>query len=230
MSAVLVHNNRNTKIETTTITTTKYEEKMKIMDTVLFFGTDFTRGKKGDISFVDQLQEKKLIHAMKFCSDDDVTLTKRRNDNNYIDMLTSLPVDEYMPAYVMIEIPYGDIKRHSKIGEISDGAWCADFDTKTLIGAMEYIVIYCRDTWGCPVGFYTGYYPEDEDYQKLIDAMNIVAEKWKVDTIDFCNSPSITINDDNKKEYLASKHYPTAQGYKEFFTPMVEVFFVEAFL
>ena len=43
-----------------------------------------------------------------------------------------------------------------------------DLNTSTITGAIEYIIGYANDTWGCPVVFYTGTYYESMEYDAMV--------------------------------------------------------------
>ncbi len=46
------------------------------------------------------------------------------------------------------------------MGEVTDSTDPADFDDTTIAGAIETIISYVQETFGCPVVFYTGTYTE----------------------------------------------------------------------
>jgi hypothetical protein len=55
-------------------------------------------------------------------------------------------------------------------GEIAVGFDAAEFDDTTIAGAIETIIAYARNTFDCPVVFYTGSYCEKENYPEMVSA------------------------------------------------------------
>ena len=50
--------------------------------------------------------------------------------------------------------------------------------------AIEYIIQYVRDTWHCPVVFYTNAYYESAEYSAMVDALFSIQEKYDIGVID----------------------------------------------
>ena len=119
------------------------------------------------------------------------------------------------------------------------------FDVKTTLGAMEYVVAYVSETWGCPIYFYSGAHFDDEgprgsknptgtDYGKLVAQVKALAEKWnkvpgvKVYVIDLFNDAEFNnITDAQYKLYMHDAVHPLRAGYLEWWTPRFERFFTE---
>lgn len=64
------------------------------------------------------------------------------------------------------------------MGEVTDSTDPADFDDTTIAGAIETIISYVKETFGCPVVFYTGTYIEKEGYDEMVDLLLQIQEKW----------------------------------------------------
>lgn len=171
--------------------------------------------------------------------------------DSYITRLnTSASFDKYaeIDAFVC-QISTNDAKREnvSKWGKIT-AANVTDknaFDVKTTIGAMEYVIAYVHDTWGCPVYFYSGSYfgddgltgnrnPSGTDYANLIQLAHEVADKWnaiegyEVHVIDLYNDEAFnSITDAQFQLYMRDPIHPRKAGYLEWWTPYFEAVFME---
>ncbi|MGN0458716.1 MAG: hypothetical protein ACI4IL_07085 [Eubacterium sp.] len=217
---------RTTQTKPFSFTTVAKGEVSNLFNTVIFLGTDFTVGTKSKESFTDQLEQQEIIRPAVFAKKG-IKMVDDGKKNNYISLLKSIPTKHAAPAMLMCELSYYDAKKDSRLGKLSDGYNLEDFDTSTVIGAMEYIICYSQETWGCPVTFYTCYYNDSNSYKKMVDALYEVAEKWSIDVIDFYSPMDTRISLQNKKKYLADKLNPTKEGYENIFTPKFKEYFEE---
>lgn len=168
------------------------------------------------------------------------------SSDSYITRLnTSVSFDKSaeIDAFVC-QISTNDAKREnvSKWGEIT-AANVTDinaFNVKTTLGAMEYVIAYVYETWGCPVYFYSGSYfgddgltgsknPSGTDYAKLVQMTQEIADKWnaidgyEVHVIDLYNDGAFNnITDAQFKLYMRDPIHPLKAGYLEWWTPYFE--------
>ena len=105
---------------------------------------------------------------------------------------------------LVVQLSTNDATRDKPLGEISDSRQREDFDTSTIIGAMEAIIARANERWGCPVIFYTGTWFDNELYGEMVEALYKLQEKWGIDEI-----------------------HPTRQGYLEWWTPVMEKDIIE---
>lgn len=114
------------------------------------------------------------------------------------------------------------------------------FDVKTTLGAMEYIIAYVHENWGCPVYFYSGSFfteqglrgvsdPSGEDYARLVRLTHEIADKWnaiegyEVHVIDLYNDAAFNdITDAQFRLYMRDPIHPRKAGYLEWWTPYFE--------
>lgn len=59
--------------------------------------------------------------------------------------------------------------------------------TKTIAGAIEFIIAYAKQTWHCPVIFYTGTKYDSDLYKKMVELLLSIQKKWQIDVIDLWN-------------------------------------------
>ncbi len=74
------------------------------------------------------------------------------------------------------QLSTNDASAGEPLGKVSTGFAPEAFDTATVIGAIEYIIAYARDTWRCPVMFYTGSRFESPAYVAMVKALFEIAD------------------------------------------------------
>ena len=159
-------------------------------------------------------------------------------------------INEHVDAFVC-QISTNDCTndRLSKRGAITgdDVLDMESFDRATTLGAIEYIVAYVTEYWGCPVYFYSGGYfgdgtdkaarqnnnPKGSEYGKLVDSVLDIAAKWNR-AHDFAHVGVIDMYHDEEFNAKASDAYykfgmndpihPRKAAYKQWWTPYIEAF------
>jgi lysophospholipase L1-like esterase len=99
------------------------------------------------------------------------------------------------------------------------------YDKTTITGAIEYIITYARQTWNCPVLFYSCSRRNDERYGKMVDRLNELANVWDIGVLDLWNDADFNnITREQRKLWLKDETHPTKAGYLQWWTPAVEKF------
>lgn len=99
----------------------------------------------------------------------------------------------------------------------------AAFDTATAAGAIEYIIARAKETWDCPVYFYTNPPTGDAAYASLVELLGQAAEKWGVTVIDlYGDAAFLDITEDERALYMADSIHPTKAGYSVWWLPKFE--------
>ena len=99
----------------------------------------------------------------------------------------------------------------------------AAFDTATTFGAMEYIIATAKDTWDCPVYFYTNPPMDDENYDTMVQALEEIAEKWGVTVIDMYRDKEFnSISEEERALYMSDNIHPTKAGYRDWWLSKFE--------
>lgn len=99
----------------------------------------------------------------------------------------------------------------------------AAFDRATTFGAMEYIIATVRETWDCPIWFYTNPPMGDENYGTMVEALERIADKWDIGIIDLYRDTDF--NDLTEEEYalyMSDSIHPSKAGYREWWLPKFE--------
>ena len=91
--------------------------------------------------------------------------------NSYIQrMLHNIDPNAQFDAFIC-QLSTNDASSAIPLGEISSSRNLEDFDTKTVLGALEYIIVYADTTWHCPVVFYTGTQYDSPAYGKMVEQL-----------------------------------------------------------
>lgn len=123
----------------------------------------------------------------------------------------------------MCQLSINDATKNLPLGQVSDSFSIDDFDTQTITGATEYIIAYAKETWNCPVIFYTQARYDSDAYAKMVEMIIELEKKWNITVIDFWNNEKINnITDDEKSLYLVDHIHPTKAGYKIWWLPEIQ--------
>ena len=139
--------------------------------------------------------------------------------SSYVDRIQTIDKDADIDLFIC-QLSTNDATLNRPLGDISkDG----NFDVTTTTGAMEYIITYARDTWGCPVLFYTGSYFEDADYAAQVDRLMELQEKYDIGVLDLWHSKTFNdISAEQRELYMHDDIHPTKAGYREWWCPELE--------
>ena len=186
--------------------------------TIIFLGSSVTYGYGSmGVSFADYLEKIDGIHAIKEAVSG-TTLVDIK-DNSYVSRMKTIDKDIKADAFVC-QLSTNDATKEMPLGEITDSYDINDFDTQTIAGAIEYIIAYAKDTWNCPVMFYTQAKYDSDHYAKMVDLLLEIQDKWQITIIDFWNNEEInSITDTQRKLYLIDHIHPTKAGYRDWWLP-----------
>ncbi len=186
--------------------------------TVIFLGSSVTFGYGSlGVSFADFLEKADGITAIKEAVSG-TTLVDIKS-NSYVSRMKTIDKNIKADAFVC-QLSTNDATQEMPLGEISDAFDINDFDTQTVAGAIEYIIAYVKETWNCPVVFYTQSEYDSEHYAKMVDLLLEIQKKWDITVIDLWNNEEInSITEEQRKIYLVDHIHPTKAGYKEWWLP-----------
>lgn len=198
-------------------TTAKEDSPIKDK-TVIFLGSSVTFGYGSlGVSFSDYLEKTDGIIAVKEAVSG-TTLVDVKS-NSYVSRMKT--IDKNIKAHAFVcQLSTNDATKEMPLGEIGEGFDLESFDTKTIAGAIEYIIAYAKATWDCPVVFYTQAKYDSDHYGKMVNLLLEIQKKWDVTVIDFWNDEEINnITESQKEIYLIDHIHPTKAGYKEWWLP-----------
>ena len=192
--------------------------------TIIFLGSSVTYGaaSKG-ISFVEYLEKADgIIPIKEALSGTTLVDEKVKGKASYIERLKTIDTNIKADGFVC-QLSTNDATMKKPLGVVSDSFELNDFDTKTIAGAIEYIIAYARNTFKCPVIFYTNTRYNSDYYQKMVDLLYLIKDKWNIEIIDLWNDESM--NNISKQEYnlyMVDKIHPSRAGYLLWWTPVFE--------
>ena len=189
---------------------------------VLFLGSSVTYGEKSIREGIPEYFASRMGWQITKEAVSGTTLADT-GKNSYVQRLLNKvdPQDKY--SLVIVQLSTNDVGRKQPLGEIAAGTDLADFDTKTTTGAIEFIISYARQTWGCPVAFYTNARYDSEAYGTLVQRLLELQEKWGIGVLNLWSDDGFnTIPDADRALYMFDPVHPTKAGYREWWCPEME--------
>lgn len=196
--------------------------------TIFWLGSSVTYGSANNgRSMVEMLREKTGCISLKYAVSG--TTLVDQDSNSYVSRLVNSPKRIKAVDYFVCQLSTNDASQNKPLGKVSDSFEIDDFDTKTICGAIEYIIAYAKDRWNCPVAFYTGPRYNSAAYQSMVDALLQIQEKWGIYVLDFWNDPDyLAMSKSQQKkflsQYMSDDIHPNGKGYEEWWTPAFEEF------
>ena len=95
-----------------------------------------------------------------------------------------------------------------------------DIPMYKIEAAIRFIIEYVRETFGCPIAFYTGTYFDNEKYANMIDMLYSLQKEYDFPILDlFHDEEMCAVSKEDYAEYMIDHIHPTVRGYKEWWTP-----------
>lgn len=142
-----------------------------------------------------------------------------KNSSSYVSRLKEVDTEADFDA-IVVQLSTNDATKKVALGAVSDSKNIDDFDSSTVIGAMETIICYAQETWDCPVIFYTGTKYNSDEYQEMVDALLQLQEKWDIGVIDLWNDADMNaVSEEEYALYMYDGIHPTQAGYLKWWTP-----------
>lgn len=196
---------------------------------IIWLGSSVTYGAQagGHYSMVDAIQDN---HPGTVCEKYAISATTLVNEkeDSYVSRMKLISKDE-TPDLFVVQLSTNDATTGKPMGEVTDSTDPADFDDTTIAGAIETIISYVQETFGCPVVFYTGTYAEKENYEEMVDLLLKIQEKWGIGVVDMFHNEEMTAvyGTDLYNEYMHDEVHPFRKGYVEWWTPVIEGYLTE---
>jgi lysophospholipase L1-like esterase len=203
---------------------------------ILFLGSSVTYGAAAQgQSFVELFAALDGVDAVKEAKSGTTLVDKTSvlsliafgNGDSYVRRLKAVGPETRFDC-VVVQLSTNDATMKLPLGEISGSTELAAFDTKTVTGAMEWIIAYARQTWGCPVVFYTGSYYESPEYAAMVERLFALQAKWGIGVIDlYTDEVFNAIDPERYALYMFDPIHPTKAGYLEWWFPKMEADLIE---
>ncbi len=130
-------------------------------------------------------------------------------------------VDDEPGSYIerMLKLPK-DIKADAFVCQLSTNDASKNKPLDKIVSSIEYIIDYAKNTWHCPVFFYTGTKFNSELYGQMVDAVLQMEADGKIKVLDLWNDPEMNaVSPDDYALYMADPIHPTKAGYLKWWTP-----------
>lgn len=199
--------------------------------TIIFLGSSVTYGSaSGGESFADYMVKRDGIIAVKKAVSGTTLVDETVwGKESYIARMKTIDTAIHADALIC-QLSTNDATMKKPLGTVSDSFDMADFDTQTVAGAIEYVIAYSKETWDCPVIFYTGTKYDSEQYGQMVDLLLQIQQKWGIGVIDLWNSEEMnSVSEADYKLYMVNGIHPSKAGYREWWTPVFEKY-LEDFL
>lgn len=197
--------------------------------TILWIGSSVTYGAQaaGHYSMVDAVED---LHPAAVCEKYAISATTLVNDSesSYVNRLMLIPRDHHADL-VVVQLSTNDATTGKPFGTVGESFDMKDFDDKTIAGAIETIIAYARDTFGCPVVFYTGTFCDKENYAEMVQLLHEIESKWGIGVIDMFNNEEMTAlyRTPQYDVWMGDEVHPHKAGYVEWWTPVIDTYLVE---
>ena len=188
--------------------------------TVLFLGSSVTYGSASSgVSFADYIGKRDGCTVIKSAVSG--TTLVESGINSYVSRLKKLDTEKV--DLFVCQLSTNDASQKKELGKIIESKNLNDFDTKTIAGAIEYIICYSKEKWNCPVIFYTNPRYDSDLYGEMVGILKEAEAKWGISVIDMWNDAGLNAAlNKNTALYMADKIHPTKAGYLEIWTPFME--------
>ena len=172
--------------------------------TVLFLGSSVTYGAaSGGVAFPEMMAEACRFTAVKEAvSGTPLTDT---GASSYVSRLKT--VDKELPVDLMIcQLSTNDVWQNLPMEGIEK--------------AIRSIVAYTKETWGCPVVFYTNPPFDNAVYGDMVDMLLSLREELGISVMDLWHEPDLRVTDPEAyAAYMPDPIHPNERGYREWWTP-----------
>ncbi len=172
--------------------------------TVLFLGSSVTYGSaSGGVSFADMIADTCECRCIKEAVSG--TTLADIDSTSYVSRLKAVPYDTKVDLFVC-QLSTNDAKK--------------DIELRKVDEAIRFILDYVKDTFGCPIVFYTGTYFESEKYASMIELLYEIRREYGFYVLDLYNDAEMcAVSEEDRTRYMKDKVHPTLIGYKEWWTP-----------
>lgn len=140
-----------------------------------------------------------------------------------VSLLPTISARETAADLFVCQLSTNDATQKKDLGNVSESFDRGDFDTKTVAGAIEYIISYAKEIWGGPVVFYTNPQYNSPGYAAMVELLGAIQQKWDIAVIDMWNDADFNaITQEQRELYLADAIHPNKAVYLKWWMPYME--------
>lgn len=104
-------------------------------------------------------------------------------------MLNNIDPNKRFDLFIC-QLSTNDATQGLPLGEIVDSTNLNDFDTSMVTGVLQYIICYARQTWDCPVVFFTGSRYDSPAYEAMVQRLMELKEIYAIGVLDLWTGDS----------------------------------------
>ena len=135
---------------------------------------------------------------------------------SYVSRLKKLDRDTHYDLFIC-QLSTNDATKKIPLGDIGSG------DTATVTGAMEFIIRYAKDTWNCPVVFFTGSHYDSREYAAMVQRLSELKELYGIGVMDLWSGEAFNrLTQAQRTLYMSDDIHPTKAGYRDWWGPEME--------
>ena len=172
--------------------------------TILFLGSSVTYGSASNgVSFVEIIGETCGANCVKEAVSG--TTLVDINEVSYISRLKAIAAS-VKPDLFVCQLSTNDAAKKLDINEIEK--------------SICFILSYVKNTFGCPIVFYTGTYYENNEYMKMVELLHELKKRYDFYILDlYRDEEMLSVTETDYQRYMSDKVHPTLLGYREWWTP-----------
>ncbi len=172
-----------------------------------FLGSSVTYGSNNNgNSYADYLEDGHNVTVVKKAVSG--TTLVDQNSNSYVSRMRDQMNKNARIDQLIVQLSTNDASQNKTLGVLSDSFASEDMDTSTIIGAIEYIIAYARETWDCDVIFWTNPYYSNDNYRAMYNAIFEIQKKWDIGVLDYY------IDGKPANGTMSDDIHPNEQGYR----------------
>ena len=193
---------------------------------VAFLGSSVTVGAFSlGQACADYLARRDGVLALKEAVSGTTLADDEDDGSSYVERMRTIPASTHLDAFVC-QLSTNDAWQGKAMGSVTDRG---PYDTSTVAGAIQDVVAYARETWGCPVLFYTGTYFESAEYAQMVGLLAQVSDLMGVPVIDLYHDEGMrAVSPEDYALYMHDPVHPTKAGYELWWTPKFEEALISA--
>ena len=190
------------------------------MKTIIFLGSSVTYGAaSGGVSFADVICKNNGYDMIKEAVSG--TTLVNEGPDSYIARLKK--IDAGHVDLFICQLSTNDATQKKPLGHVGAAPDAQSYDTKTVAGAIEYIISYAKEKWHCPGLFYTNPRYDSKEYADMVTLLKEIAVRYDIGIINLWDDDAFNeTGRQNYARFMADPIHPTLEGYTEWFAPYIE--------
>ncbi len=184
---------------------------------ICYLGSSVTYGASSlQTAFPEYIGKRNNTTFVKEAVSGTTLVTTGAGGGSYVSRMKKLDKNAKFDLFIC-QLSTNDASQNKPLGTVEST------DTETVCGAINHIIDYAKETWNCPVIFYTNAYYESESYSAMVEAVKQIAEVKGIGVIDMYTDTAFNdITSEQRSLYMADNIHPTKAGYLEWWTPKME--------